>query len=101
MGNLQEVIARSLRLGNTSAAALQPEIERCIRTARAEMVRAGVPEAVAASVHVLVEDAIVTYAAMKLGNASQYEQYREGWEFQLDCIRKSKIGTGEGRGDVQ
>ncbi len=100
MRNLQEIIAKSMRLGAASFAALQPEIERCIRTARAEMVRAGVPEETASSGNVLVADAIVTYAAMKLGDAGRYEQYREAWEYQVDCIRKSKLEAGEGTGIV-
>ena len=88
---LKECVAKALRLGTVSAKALESQIEWNIKTARAEMFRSGVPEIVAASSHQLVEDAIVTYCLMKLGKESRYEQYKESWEFQLDCIRKSDI----------
>ena len=88
---LKDIVAKALRLGTASAQALEFEIERNIKTARAEMVRSGVPEMVAESSYELVEDAIVTYCLMKMGKESRYEQYKEGWEFQLDCIRKSNI----------
>lgn len=91
MANLNEIIANALRLGPASREKLSDEIERNIRTARAEMIRLGVPDSVATSQHDLIVDAIVTFCLMKMGDSSRTEQFREGWEFQVECIRKSKI----------
>lgn len=88
---LKESIIQALRLGTASAKALGTEIDRNIKTARAEMIRSGVSDIIAESSHELVEDAIVTYCLMKMGKESRYEQYKESWEYQLDCIRKSNI----------
>ena len=87
---LKNSITKTLRIGTASAEALDSEIERGIRTARAEMIRSGVSDIVANSSHDLVEDAIVSFCLMKMGPKEQYEQYKESWEYQLDCIRKSK-----------
>ena len=80
---LKESIAKALRLGTASAKALNSEIERNIKAARAEMIRSGVSEIVAGSSHELVEDAIITYCLMKMGKETRYEQFKEGWEYQM------------------
>lgn len=95
MANLNETIANALRLGPSSREKLSDEIDRNIRTARAEMIRSGVSDVIANSNHDLIVDAIVTYTMMKMGDASRSEQFRNGWEFQLDCIRKSNIRLEE------
>jgi len=87
---LKESIIQALRLGTASAKALGTEIDRNIKTARAEMIRSGVSDMVANSSHDLVEDAIITFGLMKMGPEEKYEQNKESWEYQLDCIRKSK-----------
>ena len=88
---LRDSIISALRLGATSANTLSPEIDRNITTARAELIRSGVSEVVAKSEHPLVEEAIVTYALMKMGRESLYDRYKESWEYQIDCIRKSSL----------
>lgn len=93
MEELREIIAKALRLGPSSKEALSDEIDRNIKTARAEMIRSGVSAILAESDNTLVEDAIITYTMMKMGDASRAEQYRNGWEYQLDCLRKSTIRT--------
>ena len=92
---LKDSLAKALRIGTASANALDTEFDRVIRTARAEMIRSGVSDIVANSSHDLVEDAIITFGLMKMGPEEKYEQYKEGWEYQLDCIRKSKITIEE------
>ena len=87
---LKDSITKALRIGTASAEALDSEITRIIRTARAEMIRSGVSDKIANSSHDLVEDAIVSFSLMKMGPEERYEQYKESWEYQLDCIRKSK-----------
>lgn len=87
---LKDSIAKALRIGTASANALGNEFDRVIRTARAEMIRSGVSDVVANSSHDLVEDAIISFSLMKMGPEEKYEQHKESWEYQLDCIRKSK-----------
>lgn len=107
MADLNKIVADALRLGPSSRKALSEEIDRNIKTARAEMIRSGVSAILAKSSHELVEDAIVTFCMMKMGDASRMERYEEGWMYQLDCIRKSNIQlseeeeTGGGNEDVQ
>ena len=88
---LKDSITKALRIGTASAKALNDEIDRYIRTARAEMIRLGISDDVANSSHELIEDAIIVFCLMKMGSAARYEQYKESWEYQLDCIRKSTI----------
>lgn len=79
----------ALRLGTASAKALEPEIDRQIKTARAEMIRTGVSVVVAKSSHELVNEAIVTFCQMKMGEAAKYDKFKESWEYQVDNLRKS------------
>lgn len=88
---IRDSIISALRLGATSAKTLSNEIDRNITTARAELIRSGVSEVIAKSGHPLVEEAIVTYALMKMGRESLYDRYKESWEYQVDCIRKSSL----------
>lgn len=87
---LKNSITKALRIGTASAKALDSEIERGIRTARAEMIRSGVSDVLADSSHDLIEDAIITFCLMKMGPKEQYEQNKESWEYQVENIRKSK-----------
>lgn len=82
-------VITALRLGTASTKALESEIDRQIKTARAEMIRTGVSVVVANSSHELIHEAIVTYCQMKLGEAAKYEQFKESWEFQVENLRKS------------
>lgn len=92
---LKDSIAKALRIGTASAKALDSEFERHIRTARAEMIRSGVSDVLANSSHDLIEDAIISFCLMKMGPSEHYERNKESWEYQLDCIRKSKITVNE------
>lgn len=97
---LKDTIIGALRLGPSSANALSEEISRNIITAQAEMIRLGVSDELAKSTHPLIEDAIVTFVMMKMGDVKRYEQYQNGWEYQVDCIRKSKLVPQGGGGNV-
>lgn len=88
---LRDTVKTALRLGAAAGEALSPEIDRNIETARAELIRAGVPKEVAESGQILIDNAIVTFCLMNLGSQSLYERYRESWEYQVDCIRKSDM----------
>jgi hypothetical protein len=82
-------VIKALRLSAAAAECLGDEIDRHIRTARAEMIRVGVPDTVAEADGDLVTEAIVTYCCMKMGAPDRYEQYRESWLYQIECLRKS------------
>lgn len=96
MEKLREIIAKALRLGPSSKEALADEIDRNIKTARAEMIRSGVSVKLAESDNVLVEDAIITYTMMRMGDTARMDNYKNSWEYQLDCIRKSTIDAESG-----
>lgn len=66
-----------------------------IYTARAEMVRAGVPESTAYDdENLLINDAIITFCQMRNADTvSESESYTESWKYQLDCIRKSSFNV--------
>lgn len=88
---LRDTVKTALRLGVAAGNALSDEIDRNIEAARAELIRAGVPKEVAESGQTLIENAIVTFCLMNLGNQNLYERYKESWEYQMDCIRKSDM----------
>ena len=92
---LNETVKTALRLGPAAATALSTEIDRNIKTARAELIRAGVSIDVAESSNALVENVIVTYCMMNLGNQNLYDKYQQSWEYQLDNLRKSSIEVVE------
>lgn len=94
MADLNKTVADALRLGPSSREYLSEEIDRNIKTARAEMIRSGVSEVLANSDHELIEDAIITFCMMRMGE-SKTEKYEESWMYQLDCIRKSSITVPE------
>lgn len=71
--------------------ALDSDILDTIATAKKEMVRAGVSEAIAYSNIEVVEMAIKTYCLYVYGNEKTSSGYFESWQYQLDCIRKSTI----------
>ena len=77
--------------------ALDDLISKQIATARAEMVRAGVPEDVANDDdNACVADAIITFCQMRNADTiTESEQYSTSWKYQLDCIRKSTFDGGD------
>ena len=84
-----EKIKLALRISHSL---LDAEITDVIASARQEMLRAGVDEAVANSDYELVETAIKTYALQYYASdVKDAERYGESFRYQLDCIRKSEI----------
>lgn len=83
-----ELIKLALRISTNK---LDTEITMLIASARAEMVRAGVPENVASNEqNVLITQAIKTYCMYQLTDEVDIqEKYHESFLFQLDNIRKS------------
>jgi len=72
---------------------LDDEIKDNIAEARAELIRSGVP---ASSVDLggeLVDRAIKTFVCANMCNDSETaEKYRQSFEYQQDCLRKSSLG---------
>lgn len=89
MTDLEKAVARSLRISSKSAEYLLPEIQRNIETARVELNRSGVPQSVIDESNSLVEDAIITYCLVRMGEASDRSWYEEVFRTQQDNIRKS------------
>ena len=88
-----EKIKLALRISHSL---LDAEITDVIASARQEMLRAGVDEAVANSDYELVETAIKTYALQYYASdVKDAERYGESFRYQLDCIRKSEITISE------
>lgn len=74
---------------------LDSDITDTIATAKAEMVRAGVPSEIANSDLDVVNRAILTYCQYIYANSKTVDGYFESWTYQLDCIRKSSLTVPE------
>lgn len=71
---------------------LDSEISDAIATARAELIRAGVPTDVVAEEGDLVQMAIKTYClAVLTGDLNAQDKYFESFRYQEDCISKSSV----------
>lgn len=81
----------ALRINHT---ALDSDIEDTIATARAEMIRSGIPVEVAESESELIQQAIKTYCLFVYADEKKAEGYFMSWQYQLDNIRKSTISVG-------
>lgn len=92
-------IKLALRISHT---ALDSDILDTIKAARAEMIRAGVPEDIANSeTNDLIVQAIKTYALYVYANDTKLaDGYFNSWQYQLDNIRKSSFDTSEEEDDV-
>ena len=93
---LRDTVQTALRLSTAAATALSSEIDRNIKVARAELIRAGVSVNMAESDDALVENAIVAYCLMELGDRSLYDRYHQSWQYQLDNLRKTAKYNTEG-----
>lgn len=84
-----EKVKKALRISHNL---LDDDIEDTIRTARMEMIRAGVSEAVAVSELDIVQMAIKTYALFVYANDTKMQDgYFKSWEYQLENIRRSSV----------
>ena len=70
---------------------LDTEIQSSIDAAEAEMIRAGVVEASIIETDPLIADAIKTYCKYSFASDIKLrEGYFTSWQYQLDCLRRSK-----------
>lgn len=93
MTDLALAVADALRLSQKAAESekMSRVITRNIKTARSELIRAGVSVVIAESNHPLVEDAIITFCLMKMDDEKMQTKHEEAFIYQLDNLRKSKI----------
>lgn len=89
MTDLEKAVANALRLTSEAANEMLPVIQRNIKTARAELVRSGVSNDVADGSGALVEDAIITFCLVHMGDESMRDTYQGAFEYQQDNLRKS------------
>lgn len=89
MTELEKAVGRTIRLTEVSTERLLPDIQRNIAGARAELIRSGVPADVANSDNALVEDCIIAYCMVRMGEASERAWYDESFRYQMDNLRKS------------
>lgn len=86
---LLDEIKTTLRISHNK---LDDEINSNISSARLEMIRLGILEDVANSDDdELIKQAIKTYCQMQnTTDDKKYERYFKAWQYQTDCLRKSK-----------
>lgn len=89
MTELEKAVARALRLSDNAAMKLLDTIQRNIEVAKAELIRSGVSEDVVNSENVLVDQAVITYCQMVMGDESQYDRQFRAFKYQQDNLRKS------------
>lgn len=87
---LVDKVKLALRITHTL---LDTDIAETITLARAEMQRAGVDSALAASDNPLVEGAIKTFCLSVYTDKDKAEMYFKSWQYQLDNLRKSEVAN--------
>ena len=89
MTDLEKRCADALRLSSAAANLLLSEIQSNIETARAELVRSGVSSAKITEEGYLVQQAIIDYVCMQMGDEAQYDRYLTAFQYQQDNLRKT------------
>lgn len=89
MTTLEKAIANSLRLSDAAAEKLLDTIHRNVETARAELIRSGISPDIANSDAPLVEDAIITFCMIRMGDEELQNRYQRSFEYQQENLRKS------------
>lgn len=71
---------------------LNDDILATIESARADMIRAGVPEIIARDdEYPLTQSAIRTYCLYSYADKDNASRYWESYTYQVDCMRKSSV----------
>lgn len=89
MTDLEKAVAAALRLTSEAANAMLDTIQRNIKTARAELIRSGIAEDTANGDGALVEDAIIAFCLIRMGDESMRQTYEAAFQYQQDNLRKS------------
>ena len=87
--DLEQKVANALRLSPNAAILLLPEIQFNIESARAELIRSGVPSSKVAEDTSLIQQAIITFCLMNMNDEDKYEQYFNAFSYQQDNLRKT------------
>lgn len=90
MTELERAVANALRLSESAAANLLPTIQRNIKTAQQELIRAGVNRTAAEDEdNNLVCDAVIMFCMIRMGDESNMNRYNTAFQYQVDNLRKS------------
>lgn len=94
-GTILASVKTALRISHNS---LDDLLNMQITTAREEMKRNGMNEAVANDEsNLLVTDAIITFCQMRNADTiAEADRYETSWKYQLDCLRKSTLPVPNG-----
>ena len=87
--DLEQKVANALRLSPNAAQLLLSEIQFNIESARAELIRSGVPSSKVGEDDSLVQQAIITYCLMNMNDEDKYEMYFNAFTYQQDNLRKT------------
>lgn len=88
-----DIVKDALRIRHT---ALDEEIERLVKAARADIIRVGVDASLAESDDDLVMQAIVTYCSLYLtADTALMDKYTRAYEIQIEGLRRMSGNEGE------
>lgn len=87
--DLEQKVANALRLSANAAQLLLPDIQFNIESARAELIRSGVPSSKVTEDTSLIQQAIITYCLMNMNDEDKYDQYFNAFSYQQDNLRKT------------
>ena len=87
--DLEQKVANALRLSANAAQLLLPDIQFNIESARAELIRSGIPSSKVTEDTSLIQQAIITYCLMNMNDEDKYDQYFNAFSYQQDNLRKT------------
>lgn len=90
MTELERAVADALRLSTAAATSLLPTIQRNISAGQMELIRSGVSEETVLAGGALIEDCIIAFCMVRMGDESGREWYEEAFRTQQDNLRKSE-----------
>ena len=88
MTDLVKAVANALRLSTSAATALEETIQRNIDAGKAELIRSGISEETVNAGGALIEDCIISFCMVRLGEESDREWNENAFRTQQDNIRK-------------
>lgn len=89
MTDLERAVVHTLRISDKSAERLLPDIQRNIEAARMELIRSGCSADVVENGGALVEDCIIAFCVMRMGEESDRVWYEDSFRQQQENLRKS------------
>jgi hypothetical protein len=95
MTELERAVADALRLSTAAATSLLPTIQRNISAGQMELIRSGVSEETVLAGGALVEDCIISFCLVRMGDEDGRAWYEEAFRTQEDNLRKSESANNE------